>query len=296
MSKVPVAGILKHIKQQLQDAGKSNQEAQQNAWWMIEKITHLDEVTLLGQQEIHWPEEHEQQLEKWVNQLIEENKPLQYILGTVPFCDLELFVEPPVLIPRPETEEMVFWLIEQIKQADRQELNIVDVCTGNGCIGLALAANLPKSQVIGLDISQKALDLAEQNKHHLKLSNIEFKRSNGLQALDEGFACDFIISNPPYLSEHSYKRVTDEIRIWEDKGALVAGNDGMAIYAALIDQAPRFLTKQPHPHDNQHLPSLVFEIGKDQELIENMLEKGGFQCIKVHLDLNGLRRWVTACI
>jgi len=234
--------------------------------------------------------EQQQKLEHWINQRVNEKKPLQYILGKVPFCDLEILVEPPILIPRPETEEIVCWLIEQIKQQGHKNLSILDVCCGSGCIGLALARAFPEATVVGLDINEQAIDLSEKNKKHNNISNISFVQSDLYQALSKEQVFDIIISNPPYLSEESYENVSDEIRIWEDKQALVAQHDGMALYEKIIAQSHNFL-KQTNKG-----PHLVLEIGIDQNTIKELFIQAGFTNIEIHNDMSGKKRWITGSI
>lgn len=285
--------LVHQLTVKLTQAGWNNHEAQQDVWWMLERILESSEVKLLTQGFVEWTSEHQQKIDHWFEQLIDEKKPLQYILGTVIFCDLELEVKSPILIPRPETEELTLWLIDEIKKSHATEFDIIDVCTGSGCIALALAAAFPKARIIGLDCNPQAIALANKNKKRLNIKNVLFLESNLFDVLEPTYQCDLIIGNPPYLSEQSYHKVTDQIRIWEDKKALVAPHEGMELYDSIAHQARTIIRKQKRIDS---APQLILEIGKDQIMIEKILEAEGFCRVQVYHDLSKMRRWVVADI
>src|ERR1700722_14302540 len=122
---------------------------EQYAWWILQAITKSDKATLIGLQEIELSEQEQTKLHEWLTEMTEEFMPLQYILGSVPFLDLDILVEPPILIPRPETEEWTSVLIEKLKPLQSHNLSILDVCTGSGCVALAIAKAMPKSHIWG---------------------------------------------------------------------------------------------------------------------------------------------------
>src|SRR5690606_24741612 len=107
----------------------------------------------------------ESELEQWkfVLEQLKTQKPIQYILGETFFCDLVFKVNEHTLIPRPETEELVYWMLEEIKKQNISNSTIVDIGTGTGCIPISLKKNLPESTVFGIDISEKALRVANEN-------------------------------------------------------------------------------------------------------------------------------------
>lgn len=284
--------LLTTVKKALRASGiDDSYEITQGAWWLIEALTKKSQAYLLVHDEVVWSVAQQNQLDLWLYQLSHEHKPLQYLLGTVPFKELEIIVEPPILIPRPETEEMVDWLIQEIKKAGVEEIRILDLCTGTGCIGLALARAFPRAVVVGSDKNPQAIALAEKNKKHNKVSNISFLISDLFDALDQGMLFDIIISNPPYLSEEAFEQVALNIKHWEDKEALVADDAGMALYARIIKEAPCFLRST----DQQCLiPCLVFEIGYEQHLIESVMKAGEFHDIQIFSDMQGMHRWVAA--
>ncbi len=302
--------LIQGIQNELIAVCDSERVAHNEAWWMLEKITGQVKPALLAYKHISLTQEQEQTLEQWVKQRVQDKKPLQYILGSVLFCGCDIFVESPVLIPRPETEEMVTWLIDKINELEyahgsnthedqggsQQELNILDLCSGSGCISIALARAFKDAHIIGLDISEQAIALANKNKAHNNVKNVTFAQSDlyGFLSGDQKF--DVIISNPPYLSDTCYEHVSDEIKLWEDKQALVTGNNGMAIYERIIKQAREYLKdqKQKYFQKNNKLPEIILEIGVDQSTIETLFSGAGFEDVRVYKDMAGMRRWVTA--
>jgi len=295
MEKKSARLLMQATSDYLMRVGYLEQSAQQVAQWFIQTITGCSLSQLIVDDAVDWSDTHDAMLQKWLKQLVHEKKPLQYILGSVPFCGLDIIVEPPILIPRPETEEMVVWLIERLKQCRKKDIRILDMCCGSGCIALALAAALPDATIIGSDISEQAIALAEKNKEHNNVANVSFLLSNLFEQLEAEQRFDIIVANPPYLSQHAYENASDPIRLWEDKNALVARDEGMAIYEQIIAHAASYLTKGAQC-EGIKAPSLVFEIGYEQAGIEKLLADVGFSSIKVHCDAGGLRRWVEAAV
>lgn len=221
----------------------------------------------------------------------DEHTPLQYLLGTVPFLELTLTVRPPTLIPRQETEEWCQWLIKTITahQGRDAHLRILDLCTGSGCIALALAHAFPKSVVVGSDVSIAALALAEENRMRNNLTNCHFEYSNLFSAFG-GQTFDLIVSNPPYISEDEYASLDPSVARFEDRAALVAADDGLAFYAAIAQQAGAFLSAS-----TSALPQLVLEFGATQQAaIQGLLEQANFNVQSTHRDSFGNPRWLCA--
>lgn len=163
-----------------------------------------------------------------------KREPLQYILGETGFHDLQLKVSPGALIPRPETEELVEWLLKTSKAST--PVRIVDLGTGSGAIALALAQHLTETEVIATDASAEALDLARENAVHCQLSKrVHFSVSNWLDSVDGSF--DWIVSNPPYLTESEWDEAEPEVREFEPKSALVAADEGLADLNQILSQA-----------------------------------------------------------
>lgn len=210
---------------------------------------------------------------------LKEGQPLQYAIGHWEFYGLDLIVDDRALIPRFETEI----LVEYIINSDINKEKILDIGTGTGAISLALAKNLDKTSIIGVDISDKALALANENKLRLKADNVQFIKSDLFNNINEKF--DLILSNPPYISENDYKNLDDKLFL-EPKSALVGGVDGLDFYRKIIMNASNYLNVGGH---------LVFEIGYDQKVaINNLLIKSDFKNIQNIKDYNGFDRIIIA--
>ena len=167
-----------------------------------------------------------------------EGTPVAYLVGHREFFSLDFRVTPDVLIPRPETEFLVMTLIELARQQDRQPVTICDVGTGSGIVAVAAAKHLPNSRVTAIDVSPAALAVARGNAEvHGVLDRIDFVRSDLLAGVPEERRFDFVVSNPPYVSEAELGRLAPEVRRFEPRVALVAGQRGTEVIEALLGQA-----------------------------------------------------------
>jgi len=213
-------------------------------------------------------------------------KPIQYILGKTEFFNLPFIVVPGVLIPRPETEELVGWIISD---NTNQFQKIADIGTGSGCIAVSLAKNLNKSLIYALDKSPEALSVT---RHNSKLNRVDidislfdiFDRNNHA---DETF--EIIVSNPPYVTENEKQFMHANVLNYEPGEALfVPDNDPLIYYRAIINFALAHLTKDG---------KLYFEInenfGKEMALL---LEEKNFQNIQLKKDINGKYRIVRGIL
>jgi len=221
------------------------------------------------------------QHEKIVTLLKELKKavPIQYLLGESHFYGMILNVTSDVLIPRQETEELVNWIIQENEGA---KLRILDVCTGSGCIALALKKHLPQSTITAIDISEKALEVAKGNAHKLKL-DVEFKKVDALnieqELKDEQY--DIIVSNPPYIRESEKVHVQKSVLIYEPQMALFVSDERPLVFYEAIARYAKHLKPV----------TLYFEINEDlgNELTE-ILNSLGFTEITLKADLNGKNR------
>ena len=151
---------------------------------------------------------------------LKDGEPSTYICGVIDFAGARVRVSPPLLIPRPETEQMVQEVIEDLKNRGVNPQRILDICTGTGCMGLALAKAFPEARVLGTDISAIALETARRSAEGNQLTNIEFTKQNFLEGISERY--DLVISNPPYIP------LGDRVDAYmEDPLALFSGEDGL---------------------------------------------------------------------
>ena len=214
-------------------------------------------------------------------------EPLQYILGTQEFCGLEFDVSQAILIPRPETELLVEYVAQRIS-AER-EATIVDVCTGSGCIAVALARLRPRARVIATDLSTPSLNVARQNAvRHAVGERIIWLEGDLLGALAEHKLegqIDVIVSNPPYIAEADWATLQPEVRLFEPRAALVAGPQGTELHERLLQEADRYLSPTG---------AVIMEIGAGQapamrRIIERMAE---YRFHRLIYDEAGLERVV----
>ena len=290
------------LTEQLLPVYGDHHTAEHNAWFLLEHITQKNRAALMAHPELHLTPEQENQLETWVKEITLSNKPIQYILGTIPFLDLTIKVRPPTLIPRPETEEWCATLIETLRSFARsnfsihpswpdtrneREIKILDLCTGSGCIALALAHAFPKSTVYASDISAQALELAQENAQLNNISNVTFLQSDLYTALPHQ-RFDLIVSNPPYITPEEYQNLDPSVAQWEDEKSLVALEHGLKIIHEIIKKAPDFLEKHEQP-----FPQVWIEMGYRQaDSVCSLFEKNNFTP-HVLRDLYGNDRVVT---
>jgi release factor glutamine methyltransferase len=159
--------------------------------------------------------------------------PVQYILGEAWFLDLQLAVNPSVLIPRPETEELVDWIINELKKSGRTDHSVLDIGTGSGAIAIALQKKFPHIQVTAIDKSEKALEVARRNAQHhqttIHFSMLDFLDETQWNSIE---AADIVVSNPPYISTEEILPAV--VKNFEPAEALYApGADAMVFYRAL---------------------------------------------------------------
>jgi len=211
-------------------------------------------------------------------------EPIQYILGETEFCDLTLKVNPAVLIPRPETEELVQWIS---KSAIQPGANILDIGTGSGCIALALKKQLQQVNVTGVDVSLKALETASENAQLNRLE-VVFREADILNWGNYSWPkYDLIVSNPPYVRESEKKQMDANVLNYEPEGALFVDDDNPLIfYKTIAEFASENLEKGGW---------LFFEINEflGNEMVA-LLKGLGFKEIELRTDINGKDRMVAA--
>lgn len=207
-------------------------------------------------------------------------QPLQYLLGTQEFMSLSFFVTPDVLIPRSDTETLVETIIEQYAG---KQVSILDIGTGSGCIAISLAEALKGSYVLGIDISPKALEIAQLNAKRNRVNHrVRFERVNILTDTLWG-QYDIIVSNPPYIESDVIPTLDGVVKNHEPKSALDGGLDGLTFYRRIVQLAPGLLSGHG---------MLAFEVGYTQaQAVKSMMEQN-FEHIQIKKDLCGNDRVV----
>lgn len=198
-----------------------------NAEWLIASSLGMDRMKLYMQFDRPLNQEELAEMRARVGRRA-KREPLQYIIGSAPFHELDLKVDRRALIPRPETEQLVELAIDSLGENDG-EYRILDLGTGSGAIALAMAFALPRAEIIATDANEEALELARENALRCGLqTRVEFVRSDWFEALEERSAFDLIVSNPPYLTEAEIASAEPEVTQHEPARALVAGPDGLS--------------------------------------------------------------------
>ena len=206
-----------------------------------------------------------------------EDKPLQYILGHTYFYGYKFFVDSRVLIPRPETER----LVEFILREDNTR-KIFDIGTGSGAIGITLAKELPHSTVTATDIDKTALKVAQKNAAYNDVKNVLFLQSDIFSNVSGKF--DIIVSNPPYISQKEYEKLPKEIKNYEPKNALLAEDEGLFFYKNILNEAKDYLNKNG---------KIFLEIGYNQaKEIEKFAKKSRFSNVVITKDYNDFDRYI----
>jgi release factor glutamine methyltransferase len=212
-----------------------------------------------------------------------EGVPLSYLTGTKEFWSIPLKVSPSVLIPRPETEILVEKVLEL---SSRGPEDILDLGTGCGNIAIALARELPRARIVAADISVRALNVARRNAALQKVRRVEFVRSDLFSAFRKaGPRFDFIVSNPPYVSLREWDELPAEVREFEPRRALLAGESGLDLIGRLARRGGRFLKPGGY---------LIFEIGEGQRDAVLSLFGKSWTEIETAWDLAGKPRVITA--
>ncbi|WP_246245565.1 MULTISPECIES: peptide chain release factor N(5)-glutamine methyltransferase [Flavobacteriaceae] len=233
--------LLKEIKAIFHDELKQYYPQEEIDAFFYEIIEHylgLERFVLVLQPNLTIIKEEEQPLFEALAQLKLE-KPLQYVLGKAHFMDLELEVNEAVLIPRPETEELVHWILEDWQTKSSRDINILDIGTGSGCIAIALAKSLSNAKVYALDVSEKALEVAQRNAAKNGVA-VDFVHGDILQTTKVKFEqkFDIIVSNPPYVRELEKNEIKKNVKDFEPHLALfVPDNNPLRFYKAILEFA-----------------------------------------------------------
>jgi len=226
---------------------------------------------------------------------LQKGKPVQYILGQADFTGRTFHVEPGVLIPRPETAELCHWIAEDGKKEESlgsvsskdMKKQILDICTGSGCIAITLALDFPDAEVTGWDISEDALRIAQENTETLEAKNVTLEHRDALSLPEEKETWDIIVSNPPYICEKEKADMAKNVLDYEPSIALfVPDEDPLRFYRAIAEFASLHL---------HHKGLLYFEINPLYEKeTREMLEGFGFRDIETKEDSFGKKRMMRA--
>ena len=218
-----------------------------------------------------------------------QNVPVAYLLANKEFMSLDFFVNESVLIPRPETEELLENLIEYCKKNELKNPNIVDLGTGSGAIAVSLGHYLAEAKILAIDISAKALEVAEKNiKKHQLSERVKLAQGDLLSPLIKlgKNNVDIIVSNPPYIDQEGMSTLSLEVKK-EPRLALSGGDDGLDYYRLIIPQSKKVLKEQG---------LLALEIGYNQAEAVRGLFDSDWQDLMIKKDYSGHQRMVFAIL
>lgn len=258
----------------LQEAGVM--DAKIDAWLLLEMVAKIDRSFYFT----HINEEVEPEVLTEYERVLEkraEHVPLQYITGEQEFMGMTFKVNSNVLIPRQDTET----LVEEALKVIEPQMEVLDLCTGSGCILLSILKNAPTVRGTGSDVSKQALLVAKEN---AKLHDLEAEWVRGNLFDNVSGTYDVIVSNPPYIVQAEISSLMPEVAQFEPIQALDGGVDGLDFYRKITEEAPKYLKKNGY---------LFFEIGYDQgQEVQRLMCEAGFMDVAVIKDLAGNDRVV----
>lgn len=281
-----IKDVSARFKQELADLYPSA-EIESIKLLILNNLLNITKAKIKAFTELEITPAQNQQLEIILTDL-KTGRPAQYILGETDFYGLTFKVNSSVLIPRPETEELVQWIIQTIKESPHPIKNILDIGTGSGCIAITLKKYLPQVQVSAIDISSSALEIArgnaELNKVEVEFIEVDVLNTNALSNLPE---FDIIVSNPPYVTPADKKLMHANVTDFEPHTALfVPENNPLVFYHAIADLAAQKLK-------NNGL--LFFEINENYgKQTLDLLDGKFFNDMNLRQDLSGRDRMIKA--
>ena len=285
---------------------------------IFSEVCQLSLADIVSDKTIIVSDLQQQQIETIIHRL-QKNEPIQYIIGATEFYGLPFCVTPDVLIPRPETEELVEWILEEIGNADdadnadfrgklfsqytdiqkqkirknpcyphhlRFKISILDIGTGSGCIPITLAKKRPDAHVSAWDISEKAIAVAVENARQNNV-NVQFMQQDVFAPFSLDTAYDIIVSNPPYVLDSEKEKMCKNVLNFEPYIALFVPNDNpLLFYDCIADIALKLLTPNG---------KLYFEINRDKgDAVSTLLQQKGFTAIELRRDISGNNRMIRA--
>ena len=257
-------------------------------------VLEIDRIMLFTKYRNEIEDEKIEKIRYFIKKIGQEKFPVQYLLNEQEFFGRKFYVDKGVLIPRQDTEILVEKAIEILKndtlkkniseKNSKNRKKILDIGAGSGIIGISVALEIKDSYVLGIDISEKALETSEKNKEILNVKNIKFLKSNLFENI-EFKEFDMIISNPPYISFNEVGIMSDDTLLHEPSDALFAENDGLYFYYEICQNALDYLADSGY---------LLFEIGyKQGNNVAEIMTSSGFKNVEVIKDLTGLDRVVV---
>ena len=243
--------------------------------WLLEETLDCKKLELYLRYEEELTAEQLQTLHTWIDRRIEK-EPMQYITGNCEFYGRKFIVNNDVFIPRPETETLINIVLSILDNSSYQ--NILDVCTGSGCIAITLAKELNNANISAIDVSNKALNIAMINAKNHNV-DINFEQIDILSHPYNN-KMDMVVCNPPYIPINEMGSIMDDVRLYEPEIALTDGSDGLSFYKRISELAPSIVISGGY---------VLLEVGKNQhpQLVKNIFDIQSFSKTEIISDLNG---------
>jgi release factor glutamine methyltransferase len=269
-----------------------SREAANIADWVIEHVTGQRKIERIIYKDLHVSAQQQQTLQTITNELL-QHKPVQYVLQEAWFCNMKLYVNENVLIPRPETEELVEWIAREVSDFRLQvsgdrKLSLLDIGTGSGCIAIALKKRIRNAEVYAIDVSNEALKVAQQNATQLQVEinflHLDFLDKSQWELLP---VFDIIVSNPPYIRKSEEQAMASNVLKFEPHVALfVPDQDALKFYKVIADFAETHLQVEG---------AIFVEINKALgQQVTNVFKDSGFKNVVLKKDRQGKDRMIKA--
>ncbi len=263
----------KYGEELLQQAGIT--DAAIDAWYLLEYVTGINRAMYFLNMQKQLSETEQKQYLTYLEQR-KNHIPLQHITGVQEFMGMEFMVNEYVLVPRQDTEI----LVEEALKVLKPGMNVLDMCTGSGCIIISLS-KIGKIEGTGVDISEEALDVAKRNNANLD-AGVTWIQSDLFENVEKCY--DMIVSNPPYIRTSVIEELKEEVKFHDPYIALDGKEDGLYFYRKIVAESARYLKNNG---------MLYFEIGHDQgQDVKKLMEEAGFSDVMIKKDLAGLDRVV----
>jgi release factor glutamine methyltransferase len=250
---------------------------------ILSEVCHLSFTEVTSSKGSHFSDAQRQKIEDIVSRL-QKNEPIQYIIGVTEFYGLSFRTTPDVLIPRPETEELVEWIL--LENAECEGVSILDIGTGSGCIPVVLAKKMSGAIVSAWDISEKAIAIAIENAQQNDV-NVHFVQQDVFAPFSLETTFDIIVSNPPYVLEAEKETMSENVLDFEPHIALFVPNDNpLLFYERIADIAIKHLASKG---------KLYLEINREKgDAVATILQQKGFAGIELRNDISGNERMIRA--
>lgn len=286
-SAVTLTDLLQEGSRRIRALGIPAPEAQVEAGWLLAAAAALPRLELRLRGDATPDEATRSRFEEWLERRA-EREPVQYILGSAAFRDIDLRVDPRVLVPRPETEQLVEAVLAWSRRRVPPPRTVLELGTGSGAIALSLAREGRFETIVATDSSLAALAVAAENLRACVLEGlVRLREGGGWRPVSPGDRFDVIVSNPPYVPERGWTGLAPEVRDWEPYGALCAGPDGLDVIRDIVAGAAERLCAGG---------LLALEVGSEQTGTVSgwLVADAAFEEVEVRCDLAGRPRLVLA--